>query len=68
MLGNMMQWPLLVSSVFRHATTYSATQEIVSVTADQPLLRVMAAPRPPISGSNIGKEVAIGSPSSITTG
>ncbi len=43
MLGNMMQWPLLVSSVFRHATTYHGNQEIVSVTADTPLFRYRVA-------------------------
>ncbi|TLM77343.1 long-chain fatty acid--CoA ligase [Microbulbifer harenosus] len=39
MHGNMMQWPLLISSIFRHATTYHHDQEIVSVTADQPQFR-----------------------------
>ncbi|MFC6633400.1 long-chain fatty acid--CoA ligase [Microbulbifer taiwanensis] len=39
MHGKMMQWPLLISSIFRHATTYFADREIVSVTADQPSFR-----------------------------
>ena len=39
MHGKMMQWPLLISSIFRHATTYHADQEIVSTTAGQPLFR-----------------------------
>ncbi|MGJ8686467.1 MAG: long-chain fatty acid--CoA ligase, partial [Spongiibacteraceae bacterium] len=39
MLGNMMQWPLTVSSIFQHATRYHSDQEIVSVTADHALFR-----------------------------
>ncbi len=34
MIGNMMQWPLTVASVFRHAEQVHGSQEIVSVTAD----------------------------------
>ncbi|MBC7285125.1 long-chain-fatty-acid--CoA ligase [Hoeflea sp.] len=39
MLGQMMQWPLLVSSILRHAASYHGDTEIVSRTVEGPIHR-----------------------------
>ncbi|HEY4368672.1 MAG TPA: 3-(methylthio)propionyl-CoA ligase [Steroidobacteraceae bacterium] len=36
MLGQMMDWPLLISSIVRHAELQHPRREIVSITSDQP--------------------------------